>query len=86
MGARQEQTALVNAPFRDHIDGGCGSHIDANDGGREFFQSGNDICDDIRAHLILPDDMEVQTGFDSGADNHGGTAQQALQRFFHDRV
>ena len=84
--ARQQHAAFVVAALRDDAYGNGGAHVDGDDGRMEFFQSRNGVRHDVRAHLALDRQANVQPGLDAGPHHHGGLSQQAGQGFFHHEV
>ena len=83
---RQEEAALVGPALGDDADGGGRAHVYGDDGGREFLQGRHGVGHDVRPHLGLHRQADVQSGFDPRADDHGGLAQKAGQRLFHHEV
>ena len=84
--SRQQQTPLIGPALRDHTDGSGGAHVDGNDRRRELLQSRHSVRHDVRSHLGLNRQADVQSGFDAGPHDHGRLAQKTGQGFFHHEI
>ena len=84
--SRQQQPAFVSAALGDHADGGSGSHVNGDDGRLELLQRRHRVGHDIRTHLRLVCQPDVQACPNAGANHHRRSAQQTGQGFFHHKI
>ena len=82
----EHQAALIAAPAGDIGDGGGGAHVDGDNGRGELFQRRHSVRHNVRPHLTLDRQADIQSRFHAGAHHHRRLAQQTGQRFLHHKV
>ena len=77
----QQHPALVVPPGGDDADGGGGAHVDGDDGGLELLQGRHRVRHDVRPHLGLDRQPDVQPRPHAGATTMGGLPSSRVRAF-----
>ena len=83
---RQQKAALIGPSLGNDTDGSGGTHVDGDDGRGELFQRRHSVRHNVRPHLTLDRQADIQSCFHAGAHHHRRLAQQTGQRFLHHKV